>query len=193
MNQKKYFTPRRMAVIAMVAALVFVFTYIGIDIPSPLGKTKVHMGNVMCLLGGLLFGGLPGGLAAGIGSGLFDLMDPAWAPEFWITAINKFVMAFVAGSVAEKLKHHSKLHLWAGGVAGAVAYSTLYVLKNIISGHFIKGFAWNIAILETVTTKLPVTLINAFIAVVCAVMLYVVLYPALKRAGLFKDEITQTT
>ena len=88
---------QRLVLIGLLAALVFVFTYIGFDVPSPLGKAKVHMGNVMCLLGGLLFGGVPGGLAAGIGSGLFDLMDPAWAPEFWVTAINKFVMGFVAG------------------------------------------------------------------------------------------------
>ena len=88
---------QRLVLIGLLAALVFVFTYIGFDVPSPLGKAKVHMGNVMCLLGGLLFGGVPGGLAAGIGSGLFDLLDPAWAPEFWVTAINKFVMGFAAG------------------------------------------------------------------------------------------------
>lgn len=188
MKQEKFFTTRRMVAVGMVAALVFVFTYIGIDIPSPLGKTKIHMGNVMCLLGGFLFGGLPGGLAAGIGSGLFDLMDPIWAPEFWITALNKFVLAWVAGTVATKLKSRTKLNLWVGGIAGVLAYSTLYISKNILSGHYIKGFGWDVALLETVTTKLPVTLINGVIAVVCAVLLYHAVHPALKKAGLFANE-----
>ena len=130
------------------------------------------------------------GLAAGIGSGLFDLMDPAWAPEFWITAINKFAMAFVAGTLAKKLPLNRHAGYWVAGVAGAVSYCVLYVSKNILSGHFIKGFAWNVAILETVTVKLPVTLVNALIAVVCSVLLAEALRPALKRAGLFRGALT---
>lgn len=190
MEQKNSLAVRRLAVVGMLAAMVFIFTYIGIDIPSPLGKAKVHMGNVMCLLSGLLFGGVPGGLAAGIGSGLFDLMDPAWAPESWITAINKFAMAFVAGTLAKKLPLNRHAGYWVAGVAGAVSYCVLYVSKNILSGHFIKGFAWNVAILETVTVKLPVTLVNALIAVVCSVLLAEALRPALKRAGLFRGALT---
>mgnify|MGYP002584118632 FL=1 len=190
MEQKNSLAVRRLAVVGMLAAMVFIFTYIGIDIPSPLGKAKVHMGNVMCLLSGLLFGGVPGGLAAGIGSGLFDLMDPAWAPEFWITAINKFAMAFVAGTLAKKLPLNRHAGYWVAGVAGAVSYCVLYVSKNILSGHFIKGFAWNVAILETVTVKLPVTLVNALIAVVCSVLLAEALRPALQRAGLFRGALT---
>ena len=176
---------QRLVLIGLLAALVFVFTYIGFDVPSPLGKAKVHMGNVMCLLGGLLFGGVPGGLAAGIGSGLFDLMDPAWAPEFWVTAINKFVMGFVAGVLVHKLPFSRHVNYWLSGVGGAVSYSTLYVLKNIIWGHFVSGFAWQVAVAETLTVKLPVTLTNALIAVVCSVLLAEALYPALHRAGLF--------
>lgn len=190
MEQKSNLNVRRLAVVGMLAAMVFIFTYIGIDIPSPLGKAKVHMGNVMCLLSGLLFGGVPGGLAAGIGSGLFDLMDPAWAPEFWITAINKFTMAFVAGALAKKLPLSRHMNYWLAGVAGAVSYCVLYVSKNILSGHFIKGFAWDVAVLETLTVKLPVTLINALIAVVCSVLLAEALRPALKRAGLFRSALT---
>ena len=75
-------------------------------------------------------------------------------------------------------------------MAGAVSYCVLYVSKNILSGHFIKGFAWNVAILETVTVKLPVTLVNALIAVVCSVLLAEALRPALQRAGLFRGALT---
>ncbi|NMA06377.1 MAG: ECF transporter S component, partial [Ruminococcaceae bacterium] len=60
-----------------MAALTFVFTmFFRIDIPTPLGKTMLHLGNVMCLLSGLLFGPVRGGLAGGIGSMMYDLFDP---------------------------------------------------------------------------------------------------------------------
>ena len=92
MQEKRTFDTRTIAVIGVLAAMVFALTYVGIDIPSPLGKCKIHFGNIMCILSGLLFGPVTGGLAAGIGSALFDLTDPSWAPEFWITFINKFAM-----------------------------------------------------------------------------------------------------
>ena len=56
------------------------------------------------------------------------------------------------------------------------------MVKNIISGVYVKGFEWSVAITETLTVKLPVTLTNAVIAVVCAALLYLALKPALKKA-----------
>lgn len=190
MNNTSNKKVQRMAVIGMLAALVFVFTFIGIDIPSPLGKAKIHFGNVMCLLSGILFGGLPGGLAAGIGSALFDLMDPMWAPEFWITFINKFVMGFVAGILMQKLPiPKTGLRQAVAALCGSLSYSLLYVVKNVISGVVVKGFSWSVSFMETVTVKLPVTLVNGIIAVICSVILAAALRPALKRAGLFRDNL----
>lgn len=190
MNQKTNRKIKLMAVVGMLAALVFVFTYLGLDIPSPLGKTKIHFGNVMCLLSGLLFGGLPGGLAAGIGSALFDLMDPAWAPEFWVTFINKFTMGFVAGIIMQKVKLPGAVRGIVAALAGALSYCFLYVSKNIIWGHYLKGFEWNVAAMETITVKLPVTLVNALIAVACSLLLAAALRPALKKAGLFNEVLS---
>lgn len=186
-KKKQYFTAKNLALVGLLAAMVFVFTYIGIDIPSPLGKTKLHMGNVMCLLAGLLFGPVTGGLSAGMGSAIYDLMDPAWAPEFWVTFINKFAMAFVAGLLARARLGGAHLRLWLAGVCGAVSYCALYVGKNILSGHFIQGFAWNVAVTETLAVKLPTTLVNALIAVVCSVLLCEALRPALRRAKVFDE------
>ena len=183
MEKKKYFTARNMALVGVMAAMVFALTYVGIDIPSPLGKCKIHFGNVICLLSALLFGPLTGGLAAGIGSALYDLMDPAWAPEFWITFINKFAMAFVAGLVMEKLAAaRPQIRVWAAAFCGSLTYSALYVAKNILSGHFVSGFTWDAAVLETLTVKLPVTFINGVLAVICASLLYLALRPALQKA-----------
>ena len=47
-------TIKNIVVVGLMAAVVFIFTYMHIDIPTPLGKTMLHLGNVMCLLAALL-------------------------------------------------------------------------------------------------------------------------------------------
>jgi len=50
-------------VIGLMAAVCFVTTYfLRIEIPTPAGPTNIKIGNVFCLLAGLLFGGWRGGL-----------------------------------------------------------------------------------------------------------------------------------
>ena len=184
MDKNRYFTVNRVVLIGVLAAMVFVLTkFISIPIPSPLGKTALSVGNAMCLLSSLLFGPVVGSLSAGIGNALVDLSDPAWAPEFWITFINKFMMALVAGLLMHKVRlGGEKLRAWGASLAGSLAYCLLYVIKNILSGYLVKGFTWQVAIAETVTVKLPVTLANAVIATVCAALLYLAMKPALRRA-----------
>lgn len=190
MEKKKQIDVRQLALIGVMAALVFIFSKFRIDIPSPLGKTGIHFGNIMCLLGGLLFGGMPGGLAAGIGSALLDVMDPVYAPEFWITFINKFVMGALAGWLGRRaLAQGKKLRVWLAAAAGSLGYVVLYIAKNILMGHYVKGFAWPVAAGEALAVKLPVSLANGVIAVVCAVLLAQALAPALRRARLFEGAL----
>ena len=139
---KKYFTTHNIVLTGVLAAAIFVLTkFISIPIPSPLGKTALSVGNAMCILSALLFGPITGGLAAGIGNALVDLSDPAWAPEFWITFINKFLMAFVAGLIMHRVKlGGDNLRVWFAGLLGSLTYCLLYVTKNIISGVFVKSF-----------------------------------------------------
>lgn len=181
---KKYFTTHNIVLTGVLAAAIFVLTkFISIPIPSPLGKTALSVGNAMCILSALLFGPITGGLAAGIGNALVDLSDPAWAPEFWITFINKFLMAFVAGLIMHRVKlGGDNLRVWFAGLLGSLTYCLLYVTKNIISGVFVKSFTWDVAVMETLTVKLPVTLANAIIAMVCAALLYIALRQPLRKA-----------
>ncbi|MBR2504156.1 MAG: ECF transporter S component, partial [Oscillospiraceae bacterium] len=66
--KKNKFNVKDLTMIGVMAAVVFVGNQIQLPkIPTPLGPTRIHLGNVMCILGGLLFGAVPGGLAAGIG------------------------------------------------------------------------------------------------------------------------------
>ena len=184
MEKKTFFTVRNLALIGVLAAIVFVLTkFISIPIPSPLGKTALSVGNAMCVLSALLFGPAVGGLAAGIGTALVDLTDPAWAPEFWITFINKFLMAFIAGVIMHKVHVGSeRVRVWVASLCGALTYCVLYVAKNILEGALVRGFTWEVAIMETLTVKLPVTLVNAVIAVVCAALLYLALRQPLRKA-----------
>ena len=184
MKQQKQLPAKILALTGVATALVFVLTkFVSIPIPSVIGKTAIHVGNAMCLLSALLLGPVPGALAAGIGSALVDLTDPVWAAEFWITFINKAAMALVAGLCFKALKIQSKpLRVWLASLFGALTYCALYVAKNILMGHFVRGFEWNVAIVETLTLKLPVTLVNAVIATVCASLLYLAMKPALTKA-----------
>lgn len=181
MRERRYFTTRTMALIGVMAAMVFAMTYVGVDIPTALGKTKLHFGNIMCLLSALLFGPLTGGLAAGIGSALFDVMDPVWAPECWITFLTKFAMAFVAGLLMKKLPE-GKYRPWASALCGSLTYSVLYIGKNVVDSLVVKGFTWQVTKVEVLAAKVPVTLVNGLLAVVCAALLYAALQPALRKA-----------
>lgn len=189
MEQKNFFTVRNIALVGVLAAMVFVLTkFVSIPIPSPLGKTAISVGNAMCLLSAMLFGPGIGGLAAGIGNALVDLTDPAWASEFWITFINKFLMAFICGLAMHKVRlGGDKVRIWAAGLCGALTYCLLYVMKNILSGVIKHSFTWQVAIVETMTVKLPVTLVNAIIAVVCAGLLYLALVQPLRKAHVLAE------
>lgn len=185
MDKKTSFSTRQIVMIGLMAALVFIFSKFRIDIPSPLGKTGIHFGNIMCLLAGMLFGALPGGLAAGIGSALLDLSDPAYAPEFWITFLTKFAMGYMAGFLGfHACQQGKRAQVWLASVVGSMTYVVFYGLKNIIMGHFVKGFPWEAAIAETLSLKIPVSLANGLVAVVCAAILVQLVAPALRRARL---------
>ena len=68
---------RRLVFTSMMAAIVYITSaFLQISIPTVIGSTRLHMGNVMCLLSGMLLGPLYGGIAAGVGSMLFDLTNP---------------------------------------------------------------------------------------------------------------------
>ena len=68
----KKMTVRDITRIGIMAAAVYVASaFLQIPIPTAIGSTRLHMGNVMCLLSGMLLGAVPGGLAAGTGSMFF--------------------------------------------------------------------------------------------------------------------------
>ncbi len=185
---------RTMVTVGLMAALVFIFTYIRIEIPVSItgGKTMLHLGNVMCILSALLFGRWKGGLAAGFGSMFFDLFDPLYLPECWITFIMKFCMAFIAGLIAYGFtkpnkdtaeKKRSGFRIALGAVCGALSYVVLYMAKTYIVERLVKGFEPEI-VYATMITKGTVSLVNATIAAVASLLLLSAIRPALKKSEL---------
>ena len=88
---------------AAMAALVALGSGIQIQIPSILGTSRFHLGNVMCALSGLLLGPWWGALAAGMGSALYDLLlDPTRFTEFPITFLTKSVYGLAVGRCSSR-------------------------------------------------------------------------------------------
>ena len=97
---RKKFTIYDLVAIGFMAALVFVSSKLSIPIATGIDNTRIHFGNIFCLLSGLLFGGLRGGLAAGIGSMIFDFTDPIYIASSPFTLVFKFTMGFLCGWIA---------------------------------------------------------------------------------------------
>ena len=172
---------------AAMAALVALGSGIQIQIPSILGTSRFHLGNVMCALSGLLLGPWWGALAAGMGSALYDLLlDPTRFAEFPITFLTKSVYGLAAGAVFFKvLKGKSNyVNEAIASAAAAVSYIAVYLVKCFFyNGLLIKGLtpggAW-LGVLE----KVPSSLFNGVVAVIFAPILGVALHKALKAAHL---------
>lgn len=181
---------RSLSVLGLMAALVFSSNYIQFMIPTPLGTTRIHIANGICLLGALLFGGVKGGMAAGIGSFFYDLTFPEYVATSWVTFIMKFLMALICGLLVYAGNNRSgdaPVHILRrviGSIAGALSYVAMYVAKQFIEQCLLLGVSFEAVALNVLTTKLPASLLNAALAVPIAVMLHSVLRPALQKAKL---------
>lgn len=116
-----------MVIIALFTALTFVGTYVQI----PLGTSKVHLGNFVCILAGLLCGGLVGGISGSLGMGLNDLLS-GYGPDTYLRSfIVKFLLGFIAGALFRYLlKKEKKITYRFYFISGAflITFITLLVL-----------------------------------------------------------------
>lgn len=171
-----------LAFMGVMSAVVFVSNYFSI----PIASSRIHLGNVFCLLAGLLFGGIRGGLIAAVGSALFDLTFPAYAAESWITFINKGSMALLCGMIAHKeTRIPGKIRVFIAALSGAVLYIALYIFKSYIQLAYVTCVPAE-TILPVLLQKLVASSINGLFAVMAAPALFTALSPALKKAGLYQ-------
>lgn len=178
--------------IGVMSALVFAASWIQFMIPTPVDNTRLHLGNVMCLLSGFLLGPVPGGLAAGFGSLFYDLTNPLYVAESPITFIMKFAMGWLCGKIAwsgnmdtENItgKKIPSVRMIIAGISGAIFYVILYLTKNFIYYKFFLRME-DTPMLISLGQKGIVSLINGVLAVVIAVPLAMTLRAA--RVGILK-------
>jgi len=174
-------------VIGLMAAVCFVTTYfLRIEIPTPAGPTNIKIGNVFCLLAGLLFGGWRGGLAAGIGSMFFDIVNPAYITSAPFTLVFFFMMGFVAGLVSHLGGRNGKSLAFniIGALGGALSYFVLHISKSVIE-LLIAGSDFTAALVAC-STKMITSGINVVTATVLSVIIVIPLRLALEKAGVYK-------
>lgn len=189
MEKKQTLSTKKIVLTALMAALTIVGSAIRITIPVDIaGTTSFHLGNIMCALSGILLGPWYGAAAAGIGSAIYDMMNPLYISEAWITFLTKGAYGLVAGLIAwfgNKPFGYGKATL--ATTAGALTYAALYLGKTFFySGMLMKGLTAQAAAL-TVITKLPATTFNAVIAIVCAPFLAMNIHAALEHNRLTLD------
>lgn len=173
--------------VGLMAALVFVGNYIQIKIPNGVLITRIHFGNSMCLLAGLLLGGPGGGLASGIGAALYDVLDPVYISSAPFTFLSKFAMGFICGILADKYRNAGKTHKVITGIAvsavlGQLVYIFMYLSRTYILQRLL-GAAHETAMTATATNALTSS-VNAIIAVLVSVPLFFSLKAPLKSTAL---------
>ena len=181
----------RIVFAGVMAAIICVITTFRI----PLGQSKVHFANSMCLLSGLLLGPVWGGTAAGLGSAIYDVLLGGYSFfDALITFVSKFAMAWVTGILYQKcvLKKEEKswkenlLPLIISCVLGALTYVALYMLKTWLFKLYVEPVPVD-TIPGIMVAKLIPSLINAAFAVVTAPIFFHAVRPALKAGGILKQ------
>lgn len=138
----KHDSMRKLVLGALLAALVFVATYV-VQIPSPT-QGYVNLGDCFVLLAGFLLGPWYGAAAGGIGSALTDLLA-GYAHYVPGTFVIKALVAIVA-SLIYRAMHKKVAGAIVGGVlgemimvAGYFGYSGLILGKGLAAAASIPG------------------------------------------------------
>lgn len=167
----------RIVGVGLMAALAFVGSLIQIPIPTPIDNTRIHLGNVFCLLAGMLLGGARGGLAAGIGSALFDLTNPLYIAYAPFTFAFKFLMAFICGLIARR---GGVARTALGAACGSLLYVALYLAQGFLEATLVLRVETETALIST-GIKAATSGINAVISVAAAVPLGLALRRAIAK------------
>lgn len=179
-NQK--LTTRKIVFAALMAALTVVGSGLRIKVPAGIaGTSAFHLGNIMCALSGILLGPWLGGLAAGLGSAIYDMFDPMYIAECWLTFLMKGAYGLIAGyvfSIGRKEWNYIKATF--ASAAGAVTYAVLYLAKSYFKAIIVQGVAASGAWIAVVD-KLPATTFNAVVAILFAPMLAAAINTGLKK------------
>ena len=177
MNEKRRDLYRIVAV-GLMSALVYVGNFMSIPLSN---ETRVHLGNSMCLLAGLLFGGVSGGLSSGIGGALYDLFNPLYTLSAPYTFFSKFAMGWTAGKLNRSGIKSEFARTLTAAISGQIVYIILYLGKAFIEQLILGNPVETAASVMMVKASASVT--NGVLAVIISVPLYFALKAALKASG----------
>ncbi len=162
-----------------MSALVFVTSeFLQIPIPTVVDNTRLHLGNVMCLLCGMILGPVQGGFAAAIGSTIFDLMNPVYISSAPFTFAFKFAMAWLCGYIVRTCKIKKRYIL--ATIVASFAYVLLYLTKSFFEYRIIFDLEFQLCWLA-ISQKAIVSIINAIISALTAAALGILICPKLKK------------
>ncbi len=181
--KKTSISTRKLVVAAMLAALTAVGSALRITVPIDIaGTSSFHLGNILCALCGILLGPWMGGLAAGLGSAIYDMFNPLYISECWLTFLLKGAYGLAAGlAIRCGGRNWGYVKALIASVVGAVVYAVLYLAKSFFySGMLLHGLTADAAWL-TVISKLPATIFNAVVAIIAAPLLAMAIRTALKK------------
>ena len=191
--KNQLFTTKKIVIAALLAALTVAGSALRIKVPADIvGTSAFHLGNIMCSLSGILLGPWLGGLAAGLGSAIYDMFDPVYISECWLTFLMKGAYGLVAGLIAwnggkkpwDACCKRGYVKAFFATTAGALTYAGLYLAKSYFySGIFLHGLTPDAALVNVIG-KLPATTFNAVVAMIGAPVLATAISKALAKAHL---------
>ena len=182
--KKSKFSVYTLSAIGVMTAVSFISNFISIPIGT---LTRIHMGNVFCSLSGILLGPFYGGLAGGLGAFFYDFTNPLYVAEAPITLFNKFFIGFLAGLISHRGGHYGeKASLnFVGALAGNLAFTALFYLKNFISEYFLLHLEMN-TIMANLMVRLTTSALQIPLTLIVTMLLAPIFLKAIQKAGIHR-------
>lgn len=189
-NEKVY----KIVITGLMAALCYVaFTFLKIPIPTFGGDmVALHIGNAFCVLAALLLGGWYGGVAGALGMTIADILDPVYITSAPKTFVLKLCIGLIAGFIAHRIakitEDHDSRYIFKWSLIASIVSLGFNVIMDPIVGYFYKNYVLGV---ESSAAKIMstwaagVTFINAVAGTIVVVVVYMAVWPVLKKAGLF--------
>ncbi|MEE1258260.1 MAG: ECF transporter S component [Lachnospiraceae bacterium] len=181
----------KLSLSGLMAALSYVvFTFLQIKITLPGGDaTSIHLGNAICVLGGLLLGGAYGGIGGAIGMTIGDLFDPVYVLYAPKTFLLKFCIGYITGFIAHKCGKISTSNDTSHVLKWTILATVSGLLFNVVFDPLV-GYYYKLCILGkpaaelTLAWNVTATSINAILSAFVSVIVYMTLRPAMRKANL---------
>ena len=171
---------KSLVVVGLMAALVFIFTYVHMDI-RPARQNDDTLRNVCACLRRCWFA--VGRACGGLRLDVFDMFDPVYLPDAGSPYNNSLWRMWRVCGAHYLFKKLRGARFPLSAAVGALTYTALYLGKTIIVNYFVLGNAWG-TVWATVLTKGTVSIVNGVIAAIVSVILASLLRKALAGAGL---------